>query len=343
MLQDGKAWGLFAPSGMQADIDRAMFAPTEPSLAEMTKKALQLLSKDTDGFFLMVEGSQVDWADHANDPIYDVTDFLAFDDAVGVALDFAKQDGQTLVMAFPDHNCGGLSIGSYYQDKNAVGHAYTATTIEDVVNPLKGMQISSTGLAKLVAGKTDEQTRDIINQYWSLNLTLTDIQAIKALTAASSTRTAVSMDYAISEYVCQKFTVFGWTTHGHTGDDVPLWAWGPNDSTPSGHYDNTDLAKIVAETLGFSLNQAQTQLYVDVTSAFKNSQLTLNTTDTTNPVLQISMNGKTAYLPISKDVMTIKYSNGLTRTYNLEGLVVRSPMINANQVFVPQQVISILK
>jgi alkaline phosphatase len=342
-LQSVKAWGLFAPSSMQADMDREMFAPTEPSLAEMTQKAIDLLSQDRDGFFLMVEGSQVDWADHANDPIYDVTDFLAFDDAVGVALDFAQKDGRTLVMAFPDHNCGGLTIGSYYQDKNAIGHSYTATTVEDVVNPLKDMQITSTGLAKLVAGKTNEETRDIINQYWGLNLTLDDVSAIKALTVASSTRAAVSMDYAISEYVCQKYTVFGWTTHGHTGEDVPLWAWGPKNSVPVGHYDNTDMAKIVADTLGLSLDQAQSKLYVNVTTAFNSNQWTLNTTDPTNPVLQITLNGKTAYLPTSKDVMTVKYDNGNVRTYNLEGLVVRAPMISTNQVFVPQQAISILK
>ena len=160
-------------------------------------------------------------------------------------------------MAFPDHNCGGLSIGSYYQDKNAIGHAYTATTIEDVVKPLKGMQITSTGLGKLLTGKTDDQMKDIINQYWGLSLTLTDIQAIKAIQAGSSTRAAVSLDYAISEYVSQKFTVFGWTTHGHTAEDVPLWAWGPKDTAPAGHFDNTDLAKIVADTLHFSLDKAQ--------------------------------------------------------------------------------------
>jgi alkaline phosphatase len=246
-------------------------------------------------------------------------------------------------MAFPDHNTGGLSIGSYYQDKNAVGHAYTATTVEDVVKPLQGMQITSTGLAKLVAGKSDEQMRDIINQYWNLTLTLSDIAAIKALTVASTTRTAVSIDYAISEYVCQKYTVFGWTTHGHTGEDVPLWAWGPNDCTPVGHYDNTDMAKLVADALNFNLKTAQNRLYVNASAVFKPNQLTLNTTDIANPILQISLNGKTATLPISKDTMTVTYTNGYTRTYNLEGLTIRAPMISQNQVFIPKQAIQILK
>jgi alkaline phosphatase len=65
-LTSGKAWGLFASSHINADIDRAELAPPESALSEMTGKAVQLFSKDKDGFFLMV-GSQVDWADHAND------------------------------------------------------------------------------------------------------------------------------------------------------------------------------------------------------------------------------------------------------------------------------------
>ena len=301
---------------MQADIDRAMFAPTEPSLAEMATKAIQLLSKDKDGFFLMVEGSQVDWADHANDPIYDVTDFLAFDDAVGVALNFARNNGNTLVMAFPDHNCGGLTIGSYYQDKNAISHAYTATTIEDVVAPLQKMDITSTGLKAKLAGITDsQQMADIINQYWHFGLTAADVDDIKAIVAGSSTATGfpakapTSLDYAISEYVCMKYTPFGWTTHGHTGDDVPLWAWGPKDSTPVGHYDNTDMAKIAASSLNLNLDKAQTRLYVSASEAFAPNQLTFITTDPANPVLQIKANGKTATLPISKDTITITYSS----------------------------------
>ena len=69
----------------------------------------------------MVEGSQVDWAGHANDAAYMVYDFLAFDEAVGKALKFAKKDGDTLVLIFPDHNTGALSIGHEQSDfrKNA--------------------------------------------------------------------------------------------------------------------------------------------------------------------------------------------------------------------------------
>ncbi len=329
-LINGKAWGLFAASSMQPDIDRNEFAPTEPSLAEMTSQAIKLLSKDKDGFFLMVEGSQVDWGDHADDPIYATTDFLAFDDAVGVALNFALKDGNTLVMAFPDHNTGGLTIGSPSQDTNAIHHAYTATTVEDVVNPLKAMKITSQGLVAKLKGITDNDAiRAVFKQWWGINVTDADIGAMN-----------LADYYSISAYISKKYTVFGWATHGHTGDDVPLWAYSTKGNAPSGHYDNTELAEVVADAFNFDLTVAQQKLYVNVADAFSPSQWSLNTTDLMNPVLQISANGKTAVLPASKDIITIS-KGSIVSTYTLKGLVVYSSMINC--VFIPREAINLLK
>ncbi|MDD5063273.1 MAG: alkaline phosphatase [Phycisphaerae bacterium] len=88
-----------------------------PSLAEMTKKAIQILtanhedsSAENSGFFLMVEGHQIDWACHLNDADKMVKQTLLFDEAVKVALDFASADGQTLVIVVADHETGGLTI-----------------------------------------------------------------------------------------------------------------------------------------------------------------------------------------------------------------------------------------
>ncbi len=128
-LESGQAWGMFASKHMQPDMTRD--DTEEPSIAEMTDKAIELLSQDKDGFFLMIEGSQVDWAGHANDPVYMVTDFLAFDEAVEIAVDFAEKDGHTLVIVFPDHNTGGMTIGNY-------GTSYTDLTVEELLNPLMG-------------------------------------------------------------------------------------------------------------------------------------------------------------------------------------------------------------
>ncbi len=92
------------------------FAP-EPMLDEMTRKAISLLDETAtdsrkygNGFFLMVEGSQIDWACHDNDAANCVRQTLLFDEAVREAVNFALADGRTLVVVTADHETGGLTI-----------------------------------------------------------------------------------------------------------------------------------------------------------------------------------------------------------------------------------------
>lgn len=82
----------------------------EPSLADLTRKAIQILSQNTKGFFLMVEGGQIDWAGHSNDLENNIYQTLQFDDAVSVAYEFAKSDGNTLLIVTADHETGGLEV-----------------------------------------------------------------------------------------------------------------------------------------------------------------------------------------------------------------------------------------
>jgi len=81
-----------------------------PSLAELTDRALQILSKDTDGFFVMIEGSQIDWAGRENDHDWLMDEMSDFDKAVGVVMDFAEADGRTLVVVTADHETGAYSV-----------------------------------------------------------------------------------------------------------------------------------------------------------------------------------------------------------------------------------------
>lgn len=66
---------------------------------------------DKSPFFMMIEGSQIDWGGHANDYEYVVTEMTDFDETVGAMLDFAEQDKNTLVIVTADHETGGLSLG----------------------------------------------------------------------------------------------------------------------------------------------------------------------------------------------------------------------------------------
>ncbi|MBA4853841.1 alkaline phosphatase [Emticicia sp. BO119] len=72
--------------------------------------ALSILKQNKKGFFMMAEGSQIDWGGHANDAQYIVNEMLDFDKAIGAAFDFADKDGNTLVIITADHETGGFSI-----------------------------------------------------------------------------------------------------------------------------------------------------------------------------------------------------------------------------------------
>ena len=83
---------------------------------DFLKSAVELsiayLNKNKEGFFLMVEGSQIDWGGHANDGEYTITEMVDFDKAIGAALDFAEKDGNTLVIVTADHETGGFTLSA---------------------------------------------------------------------------------------------------------------------------------------------------------------------------------------------------------------------------------------
>ena len=79
-------------------------------LPDATDMALQILSRNKNGFFIMIEGSQIDWGGHDNDAAYVVDEMVDFDNAVGEALKFAEKNGETLVIVTADHETGGFGI-----------------------------------------------------------------------------------------------------------------------------------------------------------------------------------------------------------------------------------------
>ncbi len=99
-----KFYALFEPEGLPKAEER------DYSLGDLTKIALDYLSKQNNGFVLMVEGSQIDWAGHANDENYLLSEMEDFNTAINAALDFAEKDGQTLVLVTADHETGGMNI-----------------------------------------------------------------------------------------------------------------------------------------------------------------------------------------------------------------------------------------
>ena len=82
------------------------------NLAELTQEAMRILSKNREGFILLVEGSQIDWAAHDQDHEEIIAEMIDFDGAVGTGLDFAQKHGNTLILVTADHETGGLTLKS---------------------------------------------------------------------------------------------------------------------------------------------------------------------------------------------------------------------------------------
>lgn len=131
--------GLFTPTGKTPELFRVNpaehYRKGEPTLLQMTAAALKSLEKDEDGFFLLIEGSQIDWANHRNDVAYQVGETLAFDAAVQVVLNWLNEKPsrrqQTLVIIVPDHETGGFAInhrtGDKYQPGDLVNGVWATT------------------------------------------------------------------------------------------------------------------------------------------------------------------------------------------------------------------------
>ncbi|MGE1163728.1 alkaline phosphatase [Peribacillus simplex] len=232
MLKDKneQVLGLFASEGLPKMIDR----PSEtPSLSDMTSSAIQRLNKDKDGFFLMVEGSQVDWAGHDNDIVGAMSEMEDFEKAYKAAIEFAKKDKHTLVVATADHSTGGFSIGA-----KGIYNWYG--------EPIKAAKRTPDFMADaIVKGADVEKT---LKQYINQNeLKLTNDE-IKTVTEAAKSKNVTNVDNAI-EAIFDNRTNTAWTTGGHTGEDVPVYAYGPYKERFAGQVDNTDQAKIIFDLL----------------------------------------------------------------------------------------------
>lgn len=121
-IHHGKLAGLLYPEHAPKEMDGR-----GDMLSVSTSKALELLSQNKNGFFIMVEGSQIDWGGHDNDYKYQMTELLDFDKAVGVALDYADKNQETLVIVTADHETGGLTLVESSTDENKMQPNFSTT------------------------------------------------------------------------------------------------------------------------------------------------------------------------------------------------------------------------
>jgi alkaline phosphatase len=226
-----KLIGLFAEDSMAPELDRD--TTNEPSLKEMTQTALDVLKKDKDGFFLMVEGSQIDWAGHDQDAAWAMKDTEAFEQAVEAVIEFAQKDRNTLVVIAGDHDTGGMSVGGYGQGDVKMEVLRHVTATGDFM------------VSKL--DSTRSNVKEVLKQYTTLDLTEVEVEKIKS---------ALKPDIAINEVISERASV-GWTSTNHTGVDIPLYAFGPKSELFRGLHENTNIPGLMAKAMNIKFSQTK--------------------------------------------------------------------------------------
>lgn len=312
-----KIWGSFSHNALAFDMDREATNPEQPTLSQMTEKAIQTLSKDKDGFFLFVEGSKPDWAAHVNDPIGMISDVLAFDNAVAEALEFAKKDGNTMLIAVTDHGNSGISIGNVNTTKG-----YNITPVSAYIGPLKKSKMTLEGATNKL--KSDLSNVDDVAKLYGLdNLTYDEKERVKAAKKKSDVGPILTTLLANHANI-------GFTTGGHTGEDVFLYSYGPQK--PKGLIQNTDIAKTMAKAMDFNLEEVTNKLFVESDLAFKRkgATVTIDNTDAENPVLIVKRNNVKAQLFVNKNIIRIK-----NKEYELGSVVVESN----GKFYIPEEAI----
>lgn len=300
--KEGKVWALFAERTLPYDLDRN--ADTIPSLEEMTRKAIDLLSQNENGFFLMVEGSKVDHAAHANDAVGCITEFIAFDNAIGAAIDFAKKDGNTAIVILPDHGNSGFTIGR--RDlKN-----YTRASLDKLFGNVSKYKKTADGLEQILLKENPENFKMIIKKYTDIDITdeeLKDLLNSKNYKHDDYMKVSESPNMQSTLVnIMNKHTYFGFTSGGHTGEEVFLAAYHPlNYYLPLGVNSNVEINHYLADLVGLQtdLDQVTDHIFAKHTEVLKEQKYTISKEKGTDfPMLVIKKGKNTLEVPAFKSI-----------------------------------------
>lgn len=267
--EDGKVVAinpvLDSSSALPYEIDRKNDEPNNISLAEFTRKGIEMVYDESNpyGFFMMVEGGKIDWANHANDARTAMEDTIAFDDAVAEAVAFYNEHPyDTLIVVTADHDCGGMSLGwagtgynnrfdlldgqtkSYEAFDKEIAAFRTANLVEGVYagpadlndSPMEQMIADSFGIE---FDTLADFQKDLVEDAFDL-----------AMSGQSTKGTLLYGGYnALSvtlTHVLNNNAGIAYTSYAHTGIPVPVMAMGKDCYQFEGYYDNTDIARKLA-------------------------------------------------------------------------------------------------
>lgn len=249
--------GLFADSDIPFEIDRRTQSNVYPSLEEMARTALKALSQATEdseqGFFLMIEGSRIDHAGHANDPAAQVNEVLAYDKAFAAVLEFLDNDSTPgVLVSTSDHETGGVALARQLHDEYPNYEwlpgvlANASHSVEYVNGELKGI------LSNNDPGK-EQAVRDLLETGLGIG-DATDDEVSSIINAAVTW----PPQYILADMLSRRAQI-GWSTHGHSGrlpsNPPNLHPWNSTNITPSRRRQH--LRFLIPRRLAFSRQQRE--------------------------------------------------------------------------------------
>jgi len=235
----------------------------EVRLGDLTAKAIEMLDNEN-GFFMMVEGGKIDWACHSDDAATSIHETIDFAGAIDKAVAFYEEHpDETLIVVTADHETGGLSLGN------------GPTKYKTYFRLLQYQKISEEKFTELVgefrqnlSGDVNadfDRMMNVIKEKFGLGdpdkipLKDEDTQKLKeAFVTSMYPSEGEGADMTYTKYEPLASTVIkmmsdkagvGWTTHAHTGVNVPVYAIGVGAEHFSSYIDNTDIPKIMEEVI----------------------------------------------------------------------------------------------
>lgn len=243
---------LVARGDLPYEIDR-VHEEEYPSLETMTKKALDVLSAATEdedeGFFVMIEGSRIDHAGHANDPAAQVHEVLAYDRAMAAVLDFIKDSRTpTLMVATSDHETGGLATArqlhraypkyQWFPGVLANASHSASRTAGDYFHYIRSQSENP-------EGSKDEMA--FLTMLVAQNLGIHDASEDELSSVMENREIAA---YYFADMISRRAQT-GWSTHGHSAADVNIYSSDPGMAADLvGNHENTDVGRFLRRFLG---------------------------------------------------------------------------------------------
>jgi len=235
--------GLFAPQHLAYEVDRVQQnPPTQPSLTQMVTKTLQMLKDNENPFFLLIEGARIDMAAHNHDAYAHYLEIMEYQRTVEIVKDFVDKNPNTYVVSVADHATGGISTG-----QSLLNGSYPDPYMWYPQN-LLGQTMSTELMAEQIGQDGMDTLNATVLEYAGIVLTDKEFEYITDMVGMSD-NTQRELRTSIGTVISHRALV-GWTTPGHTGVDVNLYAYGKRPSTMQGVKENIDVGNDLWNEIG---------------------------------------------------------------------------------------------